>query len=139
MKPKKKVPNWQKIGVFIAIISIIFNVYQHVEKKSKEKAWDVIEGRLIEKVREGTARWLGAERRVAEYEKRISESLMAEAEAYGRRDYWRNQAGYYKWQSDKNKTLAEYYEGKFKEVSVVLDLTDSEHFEFFLEWTTSGL
>ena len=126
---------WQIAGVIVAVISITFNIYQYAESRAKDFTIKELGGRLTE----ATARWLGAERRIAEHESRIVELNSEVSDAIRRMQKHRSDAERFRDESLKFKAIAEYYEGKYKDFSPILDLTDSEHFEFFINWTTPGL
>ena len=132
---KRSTKFWQIAGVLVAVVSISFNLYQHGENKAKEYTIQSL-GR---EVAEATSRWLGAERRVAEHERRLVDLTAEINTSEARRQKFRDDAERYKEESDKYKAIAEYYEGKYNDFSPILDLTDSEHFEFFLRWSTPGL
>ena len=136
---RRWLPVVQTFGVIIGVISLLLNAVQYAENKAVKSAKYQIERDLGRRVAEATARWLGAERRIAEHETRIVDLNIEVSDAIKRMQKHRSDAEHFRDESLKFKAIAEYYEGKYKDFEPILDLTDSEHFEFFLRWTTPGL
>lgn len=123
------------VGAIIAVLSLGLNIVQYSENKAKEYTINKLGKDLLET----TSKWLGSERREREHLEKIEDLTQDIQTSEKRKQEYRQQSELYREQANKFKTLAEYYEGKYNDYDAILDLTDSEHFEFFLEWTTPGL
>ncbi len=122
---------WQVIGVIVAVISIVFNVYQFVYHRA-EKLIDT--GRILrltEQLYQSQVRENAARERMAEYEAEISQIQQAKQQHRLRAEHFRREA-------EKNAAMVEHYKKQINEIPIFPDMSDDEHFRFFLEWTGRG-
>ena len=124
---------WQIAGVLVAVISIIFNVYQHLEKRAAEYTIRDMGRRLTMQAIQLT----NANQREAEHLATISSLTISEQNALALAEKYEKESIYHFNQAKKHEALLEYFKKKADEPILPLQLTDDEHYKFFAKWSAT--
>ena len=131
MKDTSSTRFWQMAGVIVAVISIVFNIYQFIHRQAEK---EIAAGRILrltEQLYQAQVRESMARERMAQYDVEIHEIEEEKQQHRIRAEGFRREA-------ERNAAMVEYYKKQIDEIPDFPDLSDDEHLQFFLEWTSPG-